>query len=451
MTYIATEQSAHDGQPVELYKFDGSFQDYFYTSGPLPVTFDGNVYVPIALDRSDIAAGTQEDDGLAIQIDLPINSGVVLAYAFSISPPKLNLTIFRFHQIDEWVPYWIGIIGQIKISGGKATMRSPSILETALMGNVPNVYFQTICNNVLFDERCKVVEADWKETVEITAVNQNTLTLDGVGALGGKMVGGEAVLANGESRMIVLQTANIITVNYPYSSAEVGDALTITAGCNLDYEGDCKNRFDNQINYTGFPFIPPENPFQTGIEPGKNVADEACLPTFVPWTIKIEFNFIPGVSGGPPYQFPGLGNHNIDVDGPFFPNGGRITSGQNLTASLGAEDFDMGDGQGLVAVIRDFPDGLGPDATPGGPMATFRRVLTDDGAVISYIWYFYFDFTARFACTHQFGFGGTLPGVGSLTATDSSGHLRGTGGQFDSVPFQANYGHNFPYSYYVDL
>lgn len=280
MAYIDDEISDIDGQPNELYKFDGAFQSYYYTTGPKTISFAGNDYIPATLERSEISAGTQEDDGLAINIEMPISLDLVQQYAFQIAPPSLRLTIYRYHNIAEWVPYWNGIVGQIKVNDGRASLRSPSIIETVLNGSFPNVYYQTICNHRLFDERCGIDEADWDQVATVAAIIGRSVELSTIGTLDGQLIGGTARLANGEERMIVAQTGNIITVNYPYSSINLADTMTIIAGCDHARDGDCINRYANGINFGGFLYIPPENVFEQGIEPGRvPIADETCLPT----------------------------------------------------------------------------------------------------------------------------------------------------------------------------
>jgi hypothetical protein len=277
MTYLSDEQSAHGGRPRELYAFEGTFLNYYFTSGPVPVVFDGNTYLSVPVQRSEVGAGSQDDDGLSIQIELPASLEMIQVYAFQIAPPALKLTIYRYHNIAEWVPYWQGLVGQVNVSKGVAVLRSPSILELVLTGSLPNAFYQTPCNHVLYDQLCTVDPTPWTQVGTVEVIAGRTLTLDTIGTLDGKLVGGEAVLGSGESRMIVSQAGDLITVNYPYSNVDVGDAITVRAGCNLSWTGDCITKFNNGPNFGGFAHIPPDNIFSTSVTPGKNVADVSCL------------------------------------------------------------------------------------------------------------------------------------------------------------------------------
>lgn len=300
MAYLDDETSDNDGQPNELYKFEGAFQSYYYTTGPIIVPFDGNDYLPATLERGEVSAGTQADDNLAINIELPISVPLVQQYAFQIAPPSLRLTIYRYHDIGEWIPYWQGFVGQIKVSDGRASLRSPSVLEFALSNNIPTVFYQTICNHVLFDGRCQVSELLWSQATTVSAVSGRTIDVGTIGTLNGVLVGGTATLASGETRMIVAQTGNQITVNYGFSDIAATDAITVRAGCNHD--SDCVSRFNNGINYGGFRYIPPDNVFEQGIEPGYTPPpDNTCLPDIPPpdegWDLKIRYTIFDTLGG----------------------------------------------------------------------------------------------------------------------------------------------------------
>lgn len=301
MTYSASEASKHSGKPLELYRYNGTYQTFRYTSSPVPVSFQAPdeaepfVYTPMATRRSSVQHTTQNDDTSEVTIDLPVTSDLVAIYGFQISPPDLYLTIFRGHNPGEFVRYWQGNVENISVVRGTATIRVPSPLAAALSAEFPTVYFQTPCNHTLFDDGCQVDPEDWTVTTAIVSVDNTTIevTAASVGVLDGQLVGGDAVLASGERRMIVAQAGDTITVNYPFAGANEDDALVLMTGCDLALMGDCKTRYDNTINHGGFGFIPSKNIFQTGLEPGKDVTDESCLPPmFDGWYMRVRVSWI---------------------------------------------------------------------------------------------------------------------------------------------------------------
>lgn len=283
MGYAADEVSVRGGKPNELYKFEGTYSTYCYTSGPQQIRYPdeegGDIYIPIAIQRSAIQAGTQEDDKLDMTITIAVTHQLVTDYGFQDTPPSLQLTVFRYHTIDDVIPYWYGPVDNIKVTGGKASIRSYSKLGAALAQAFPNVYYQSPCNHTLYDSRCGVNYGDHSAEFEVEDVNGRAILLTSMDPdLDTQLVGGEVVLASGERRMISQQLGPLVTVNFPFYGLQVGDTITLAKGCNLAYRGDCKTKFANQLHFGGFPFIPTDNPFTDGIEPGNMLDDGTCLP-----------------------------------------------------------------------------------------------------------------------------------------------------------------------------
>lgn len=380
MPFADDEQSKHAGRPVELFKYEGTYDDYFYTSGPEQIEYpaaSGIFYVPIATKRSAINVATQNDDNAEVTIELPVSSQLISVYGFQIAPPDLKLTIYRGHNGD-FVRAWSGNVENIQVVKGTATIRVPSDLAAALNADFPNVYYQGPCNHALFDARCGVDYNDWSFATEVAALDGLTVTVDGIGTLNGQLVGGDAVLASGERRMIIAQAGNVITVNYPFAQIAIDDVITIAAGCDLAWAGDCATRFNNQLKFGGFPFIPPKNIFSTGIEPGKNVSDEPCLP-YLPeypgWDYELRW-VVSQVGGNPTLgfhqiNFPGAGgvyagSSGTNPAGPVFSKGSRFDAGSNTRTYF-------------LRMKRDFPVGnyeviFDPPNLPGFQSYKFQYI-----------------------------------------------------------------------------
>lgn len=367
MTYQETELSKHDARPTELFKFEGTYENFYYTSGPVPVTFQTHLYIPQPLRRSEIKTGSQNDDNLEVTIEMPVSMDIIAIYGFQISPPKLKLTIYRFHDIAEPIQYWSGPVENIQVSKGTATIRVPSEVASALTADFPNVYFQSPCNNVLYDERCKVSYNANSQATVVSAIDKTLVEVATIGTLDGKLIGGEALLVSGERRTIVGQTGKVLTLNYPFSFAQVTDGVVIAAGCDLAWAGDCKTKFDNQLNHTGFNFIPSENVFQDGLEPGQDVADLSCpAPVFEGWTW--EWMFVSRQNNGgatPDLQIynvstPGYEiNNNTPVGGVLFS---KTTTQENGASIVRLRMVSYPPDEVTYSVLW-FPAGYPPPAT----------------------------------------------------------------------------------------
>lgn len=286
MTYESSEISQHSGKPVELFRYEGTYQNFYYTSNNVEVEFQAPgdpapvTYAPIPMKRSQVNVGTQNDDNAEITIDMPVTVDLVAIYGFQISPPDLFLTVYRQHNPGEFVRYWGGPVDNINVLRGTASIRVPSRLAQALSADFPNVYYQGPCNHSLGDTRCGVDMVTHETATTISALAGKAITVASVGTLNGKLVGGEALLPSGERRMIISQAGLVVNVNYPFAGAEVADTIILSEGCDLAFDGDCGTKFANQERFGGFPFIPPKNIFSTGLQPGKDVSDTSCLPIF---------------------------------------------------------------------------------------------------------------------------------------------------------------------------
>lgn len=269
--YDNKELSVHEGNPIECFEFVGSYRTYRYTSGDVPITVGGNLYSPIAMRRSAVRAGTHNEDNVQVQLELPITAEVAKDYGFQVTPPALDLTIYRVHRDTDLavdaVIYWKGPVTSITVGNDIATIVVPSAFSAALSGNVPSVYYQAPCNRVLFSTGCGVSRAMNSVTAIVVNISGNVIQLSTNGGFPDNwFVGGEiADTAHNDRRMVIAHAADQVTVNYPFSKLAVGTEVQVTSGCDHAFNGDCGTKYDNQINFGGFPFIPSVNPFVEGL------------------------------------------------------------------------------------------------------------------------------------------------------------------------------------------
>ena len=266
--YTDTEASQHDGAPVYGYQFIGTFDTWRLTSSELAVTIDSQVYDTEEISHGAIRSGTQDDDNLDLEITLPMTHALVQAYAFGISPPKLNLTVYRVHQgtnfATDFAKIWVGRVTAYSITGKFAKLRVPSIFVIMLQNEIPNVYFQPPCNNVLYDERCKINPASHTVSTTVTVItDDHTIEVAADGFPDTDLRAGEVVntTKQSERRTIVDNVGDVISFVYPFSNIEVGDSIDLIRGCDHAYASDCITVFANGINFSGVPFPPQSNPY----------------------------------------------------------------------------------------------------------------------------------------------------------------------------------------------
>lgn len=277
--YDDREQSDYDGSPVEVYEFIGTYQTYRYTSVKYEVTVAGQVYEPLPISRSNIVFATSDDDSDSLEVTVPSTSQIARDYAFQLSPPRLTMNLYRVHESLDGTPglsdvktLWSTNRVLFKLpttDREECVIYSASMFATAMAANVPDVYYQTPCNNVLYDTNtCRVPKApNTLNAVAVTVAN-NIITLDSIGGWADNDFFGGAITnpENNEARMIVSQIGNVIKVNYPFGELPSNSPVVLVRGCDHDFNGDCKHRYNNQERFTGFKFIPDTNVFEKGLD-----------------------------------------------------------------------------------------------------------------------------------------------------------------------------------------
>jgi uncharacterized phage protein (TIGR02218 family) len=133
-----------------------------------------------------------------------------------------------------------------------------------------------LCQAVFGDERCKVDVEALRETGDILQViSQRRFITSGLTATEGYFKYGLITFTSGENAGISVEVAEYVNGDTFDTSAPlprpiaVGDTFTAIPGCNhvhrliLDpeglttaVEGDCKNRYNNTVNFRGFPTVP---------------------------------------------------------------------------------------------------------------------------------------------------------------------------------------------------
>jgi len=264
MTYDAIEQSVDGGFAVELYSFQGTFSNFFLTSYAEDFEFNGQVYKSTAgLQRKNtdltVVGGSSSGE---LEISMPFQTPVALAYAFADAPPSLLFTLRRGHVSDtEFRVLWTGQGGSWVVKGATATLKIPSTFSRALNSIFPPRRWQAPCNHLLYDNRCGVSRASFSETTTVLSVTGESIRLNALSWTTTEGVGGEIINnTTGERRTISSHTADTVRVKLPFTQLNAGDSVTVFQGCDHS-PFVCRDKFNNLDNYGGFPLVPTFNPF----------------------------------------------------------------------------------------------------------------------------------------------------------------------------------------------
>lgn len=269
MTYNDYETSPASGHPIECYKFVGTFTTYLYTSSDQPVTIGTDTYLPVPMERTKLAIGTHADNNQELTITLPTLLQMVIDYAFNVAPPDLTLTLYRFHTgagPSSSLIFWTGEVSSIMVTGHSSQILVPSIFIRAMKNNIPAASYQSQCNHMLFDGRCKLSQAAYTFSSVVGAISGKNVELaDDPGQPDAYYVSGQLFCPSiNQYRLIMASSGTSMLVNYPFSGLVVGAAIEVMVGCDHSF-ATCGSKFANQLNYGGFPYVPNVNPFTYGV------------------------------------------------------------------------------------------------------------------------------------------------------------------------------------------
>jgi hypothetical protein len=269
MSYETQDVSVHDGQPIECFEFVGTLTTYRFCNGPEDVMVDGLTYIPLNIERTAIEIGSILEANVTMDFIVPYDCPLAMEYGGEETPENLEVRVIRIHRGGDWTTdfevIWNGTALGYSRSGDIFSISTGSTIQAELLSTIASVYYQTTCNHVLYDARCKVNKAANTTSALITLVGDTAVTVDNDGVADDQLNAGEIVnTRTGERRMVLRNLANVITIGYPFIDAVPGDTVSLVKGCSHAFS-ECKLKFNNILNYGGFMYVPDANPWVEGI------------------------------------------------------------------------------------------------------------------------------------------------------------------------------------------
>ncbi len=264
MAFADVEKSRAGAAPIELFTFVGNYNTYRLTSYNKDITNSAGTFTRSAVKRSSLEGGTQEDNNVALTIEIPFDHPMVVEYAYNESPPSLYMTMERAHpdDLNDTLLQWQGQVISWSVENGVAKLSVPSLFGYIFDGPLPPVKYQAPCNHILYGTFCAVDDTAYKQDVTVTAIDNNVVTLSANTFADGYCNGGDMIFASGgERRMIINNVGTVFTLATQFAGLAVDDTVTIRAGCNHQFSV-CKSKFNNGINFGGCPLVPNRNPYR---------------------------------------------------------------------------------------------------------------------------------------------------------------------------------------------
>lgn len=277
-TFDSIEQSVQSGRPVELFDFVAPVKTWRLTTHDTDITFGSNVYTATTGVRSNLAISTG-DSTSDVVVSVPANHDLAKTYVAGLPPNEVLVTVTRYHPASNvfaqlWKGYASGVEFRLVNGVAMALFTVPDFLSTALTCSVPGVVASRVCNHVLGDGQCTVTLSSFQVATTISAISADGLTITIAGSIPAavknvdwSLHGALKHTASTESRTIISQVSStqfVLQAPLPNGVANVGDAVTVYAGCNKSLD-QCAAKFTNAPNFGGYPVLPVSNVFVVGL------------------------------------------------------------------------------------------------------------------------------------------------------------------------------------------
>lgn len=274
MTYSAKETSAYGGNPVYLYRFTrgGLNFDFCSLAETLIVSTPAGTFVASSIDHGKIGVGQPiNKDNVQIIFSLSDDFASLLLKRSTQFAPT-TVTIWRGHLDDTANEFRVVFKGKVRAAGPRNDTQivlSCSGLYSSfkLPGLGGSVHHS--CRHALYFGGCRLDKSLFEDVGTVTAIDDNVLTITEAALEADEFYTSGTLEFLGSQTYITGHIGSLITVRYVSSvmslffQSGTTPIVTLARGC--DHSVDtCVSKFNNVLNFGGFPYIPDNDPFNDG-------------------------------------------------------------------------------------------------------------------------------------------------------------------------------------------
>lgn len=270
---MAFDSPQYQEHSIETYEFVTPGRQFNFTSYRQDVVHGGVTYTAVPIGHSNYQRSLNAEEK-GVSISLPVDNEFAQAVLFRTSLQGLQCRIFYQGRLnaDGLTPHteggrflvWHGRILSFKVTGSTMSLTLYTFLANALRQPVPKVYYQSQCNHVLYDERCRVSQMTYRRETTLQSQDGRQVTFADMYEEDWLTGGYLQRVSDGERRLITDNSENTAVIPYPLRDVEAGQQVYLFAGCDHTI-GACRTKFSNQENFGGFPTVPYKNIFRTGV------------------------------------------------------------------------------------------------------------------------------------------------------------------------------------------
>lgn len=257
-----------------------------FTDHDRMLTVDGTAFSPRsgfsaseARETLGLAADTVDVEGALSSDDLDPDDIAAGRY----DGASVETLLVNWRDVARFAVIRRAVIGRITVEDGRfvAELESPKLHLDRPAGR----WFRRGCDAELGDQRCRVdMDADALNgagTV-VSVVAGNVVAVDGLdGFAGGWFSHGTLTAAGTDFRIVSHRIAGAAVELELWLDAApmpgAGTAFTVAAGCDKSFS-TCKAKFDNHLNFRGFPHLPGNDAAYGYAREGENFDGGPLVP-----------------------------------------------------------------------------------------------------------------------------------------------------------------------------
>lgn len=263
MAFDDYEYSVSNSQPDELYEFtyEGDGSTYRITSSAYEIDFLGGNYQPESVSRSDIQQTSEVGkNGLTVKVGR-YNSYFTRHLIGSLTY-RTTLTVYTIQPDLSYIAAWSGTVKTVtRTTDNIEVFLSP--ISTSSVRPILHRKYQAQCPHKLFSYYCAASDSSFTysgiiDSMDGTEIVSSTFSL----YEDGWFTGGEITVGSEIKTIVSHSGSNIQTLDSFYDVSD-GDSFSVKAGCDHSID-TCREKFSNELNFGGCPFIPTDDDLTTG-------------------------------------------------------------------------------------------------------------------------------------------------------------------------------------------
>lgn len=220
-----------------------------------PKDVEGNFEVAI-FERTALELGSRQVEN-EVALDFSVGEEFARNRVVNRSEERYWMEIAVDHDVD---PFWVGRLKSVRVTGERVRLIFSSRLGTLNLTG-PSLDFQYRCRFRLYDiDTCRAPTDNRGIPVQVTVIDNfnGAVTLTGAelatsGELN-KYAYGRLVQGERDYRITAVRGDTVVGLNT--TNQLILGAATIWQGCDK-LMSTCKEKFDNLVNFGGFPYKPP--------------------------------------------------------------------------------------------------------------------------------------------------------------------------------------------------